>query len=528
MADEEFILTDDPEAIDDLAMLEEANTRLMEQDGGLSVFLEEAWKIIEPSPTATFKGNWHVDAICEFLEAITRGDITNGLITMPPRHLKSIIAVVMWPCWEWGPMKMAYTRWIFSSYAQSLSMRDSQKRRRIMAHPWFKDRWGDIFTIGGDIYATDSVVKYENSESGFHLATSVKGSNTGEGGDRIICDDAHNVKEVHSDTVRQSTVDWWFEVMSTRRNDPKASARLAIMQRSHEMDLAGGIVQRGGVVHLNLPAIYEGVPCVIHLPGKVYEEEEPPFFEDPRSQKGELLHEERFGPVELESLKIDLGAYAFAGQFQQQPSPSEGGIVKKKWWRYHVPQGHELAGTRDNFGHLIVECPLQHAFHLRLHSWDMAYKDHDDTDYVVGTAWGRYMADSYLLEMSRKQMGFVDSKRAVLRLLGTHPAERVLVEAKANGPAIVDELCRTVPGMMESEPEGSKASRLQTSSVRVEAGNYYLPHPSTCAWTNDFIHEIAIFPNGANDDQADSFTQADRWLYIEVDFDGDNFGSPDI
>jgi len=159
-----------------------------------------------------------------------------------------------------------------------------------------------------------------NQEIANGLLSRWRGAATGEGGDRIVCDDPNNVNEVESDGVRKSTNDWFDVVMSTRVNDPKTTAKVVVMQRCHEQDLSGHLLERGGWEHLCLPAEYEGSRHVTSI-----------GWSDPRKEHAELLWPERFGPMEMEDLKRSLGSYAAAGQLQQRPSPAEGGMIKRHW-----------------------------------------------------------------------------------------------------------------------------------------------------------------------------------------------------
>lgn len=154
---------------------------------------------------------------------------------------------------------------------------------------------------------------------------------TGEGGDRIVCDDPHNVQEAESDSIRKMTLDWWDVVMSTRMNDPRSAAKVVVIERCHQQDLSGHLIEQGRWEHLCLPAECEGTKCVTSI-----------RWSDPRTEHGELLWPERFGPPEIESLKISLGSYAAAGQLQQRPSPAGGGLLKRHWWRYWQPRGANL------------------------------------------------------------------------------------------------------------------------------------------------------------------------------------------
>jgi hypothetical protein len=307
-------------------------------------FVRLAWHVVEPS--TSFMDGWHIDAITDHLQAITRGEIRNLLINVPPRHMKSLLVSVFWPCWEW--LRCPQRRWLFSSYAASLSIRDSVKCRRLIESPWYQANWGDRFALTGD---QNAKARFENDRTGYRLSTSVGGAATGEGGDRIICDDPHNVHEAESDAVRKATLDWWDVVMSTRLNNPKTAAKVIVMQRCHQLDLSGHLLEQGGWEHLCLPAEHEGTVFESSI-----------GWTDPREQVGELLWPERFGIPEIADLKRSLGSYAAAGQLQQRPSPAEGGILKRHWWRYWEPVRSGAVGATllpQRFDEVVISVPHQ-------------------------------------------------------------------------------------------------------------------------------------------------------------------------
>jgi predicted phage terminase large subunit-like protein len=441
--------------------------KLAEQS--LPEFIRQAWHVVEPSTKYT--PGWHLDAISEHLEAVSKGQIRNLLINMPPRHMKSLEVAVFWPCWEW--IRKPETRWLFASYAGSLSIRDSVKCRRLLQSPWYQRNWGDRYKLTGDQNAKE---RYENDKTGYRLATSVGGTATGEGGDRIVVDDPHNVKEAESETIRQAAVDWFWESMSTRLNDPRTGARVVVMQRVHAEDLSGSILERGGFEHLCLPAEYEPTSRRTSI-----------GWADPRTVPGQLIWPERFGDQELSELKRSLGSYAAAGQLQQRPSPAEGGLFKRDWWKFYR------------------EAPKK--FDELIQSWDCTFKDLDESDYVVGTVWGRIGADKYLLDLVRARMGISATMQSIRTLSVKWPkAVAKLIEDKANGTAVIELLRHEIEGLIPVNPEGGKMVRAQAVSPQVEAGNVYLPE--NAPWVHDFIEECAAFDKGAHDDQVDSMTQA--------------------
>jgi predicted phage terminase large subunit-like protein len=334
------------------------------------------------------------------------------------------------------------------------------------------------------------------------MASSVGGAVTGEGGDRIVCDDPHNVQEAESDAVRRSTIEWWDIVMSTRLNDPKTSAKVVVMQRCHEQDLSGHLLAQGGWDHLSLPAEYEGTPCVTTV-----------GWSDPRSEQDELLWPERFGRDEIDDLKRSLGSYGAAGQLQQRPSPAGGGVFKRHWWRYWRPEHLELPPVvvRMPDGELrsIPAVPLPTEFDTIVQSWDLAFKDLATSDYVVGQVWGAVRADRFLLDQRRDHMDMPKTLQAIRALSERWPeAWTKLIEDKANGPAVVAALRHEIAGLIAVNPDGGKVARAQAVSPQCESGNVYLPHPTIAPWVDGLIDESAGFPNAAHDDQVDSLSQA--------------------
>lgn len=434
----------------------------------LAQYIREAWHVIEPG--TLYVHGWHIDALADHLEALTRGEIRNLLITMPPRHAKSICVAVMWPTWTWtiAPEK----RFLFAAYAQGLSTRDSVKCRRIIESPWYRRRWGHMFTLTSDM---NLKMRFENSRMGYRLATSVGGSNTGEGGDFLGVDDAHNIKEVSSKLKRTAVIDWWDQVMSTRGNDPKTVGKVVVAQRCHHQDLPGHILSQGGWTHLNLPAEYEGASTPTSI-----------GWVDPRKDDGELLWPERFGPVEVAQLKKDLGSYAAAGQLQQRPSPLEGGMVKRHWWQWY----HEAP---------VCEEYIQ--------SWDCSFKDTKTSSYVVGQVWGRKGADFYLLDQDREHLDFTATLRAIRSLSQKWPqATAKYIEDKANGTAIINTLCHKIVGIIPVNPTDSKEARFASVTPVIESGNVYLKQGAP--WSDDLVEEAAAFPDAPFDDICDATSQA--------------------
>ncbi len=422
--------------------------------------------------------------------------------------MKSLLTSVFWPMWVWTskPEK----RWLFSAYSETLAIRDSLKCRRIIQSRWYQENWGDVFQLTGD---QNQKTRFENDKTGFRLAAGVGGLGTGEGGDVVVVDDPLKSADAHSQAARENVILWWDETMSTRGNDPTKSARVIIMQRLHEQDLTGHILDKMKAdaeavqyEHLCLPAEYVPSHRVTSIGWK-----------DPRTESGELLWPERVPIQALNRLKKDLGSYGTAGQLQQQPAPAEGGIFKRHWWCFWVPKGMKLPAVTlqlvdgTYFEHPQVELPDN--FDQVLQSWDMSFKDTKQSDFVAGQVWGKVGADRFLLDQVLDRMDFVKTIAAVKRMTVKWPdATLKLVEDKANGPAVISELRSKITGLVAVEPEGGKEARAFAVSPTIESKNVYLPHPLIAPWVDELINRAASFPKTAHDDDIDAMTQAlRRW-----------------
>ncbi len=291
---------------------------------------------------------------------VRRREIRRLIINVPPRHMKSLLVTVMFPTWVWS--QDPHTRFICSSYADSLSIKHSLDRRTLVSSPWYQNLWGDRVSLADDANLKSEFV---NDARGHMIATSTGGSITGKGADFIIVDDPHNPTMMLSETERTTALRHFDITLSTRLDQPKKGCIVVIMQRLHEDDLTGHLISGGGWDQLVLPAEAE-----------VEETRNFPLSKRVHMRKpGELLWDERFDQKVLDHAKIRLGSYAYAGQYQQRPSPLEGGILKRSWWRrYDVPPSK---------------------FEQVIQSWDLAFKETKTSDFVVGQVWGKLGANKY-------------------------------------------------------------------------------------------------------------------------------------
>jgi predicted phage terminase large subunit-like protein len=448
-------------------------------------YIEQAWPTIEPS--VPFLSNWHIDCLVEHLEAVTANEITRLLINVPPRHMKSNLVSVLWPTWEW--IQRPGGRWIFASHAESLAIKHSLDRRTVLQSAWFQTRWGDIVQLASD---QNEKREFLNTRRGHMIATSIGGSILGKGGNRIVVDDPHNPVPIDSDTQREAVLAFFSRTLSTRLDNKTTDAIVVVMQRLHERDLAALCLELG-FTHVCLPAEAEAPTTVVF----------PRSGREVTRETGDVLWPEREGAVVLAQQRQLLGSAAYAGQYQQRPAPAGGAIFRREWFRYYD------------------ELPLQ----LEIaQSWDMAFKDKADNDYVVGLVAGRRGADIYVIDRMKGQWSFSESCRQVEALSRRYPATtRILIEDAANGPAIIDFLRHRIASITAVQPEGGKIARAQAAQPRVEAGNVYLPNPRWHGWlspdrdwVDDFLYQVTVFPHGAHDDDVDAFTQlVVRWQQPE-------------
>lgn len=445
-------------------------------------FVRQAWHVVEPA--TEYHHNWHIDALCDHLEATLDGRIRNLLITMPPRAMKSLTISVFFPAWAW--ITRPELRFLYASYAQALSTEHSQLTRMVIESDWYQARWGDRFRLADD---DNLKTRFSNTHRGQRIATSVGASVTGFGGDVVIADDPHNVQQAESDAVRQSAVDWWNRAMSTRLNNPATGVRIVVMQRVHEADVAGAVKETGRYDHLNLPMEYEPDAANVTAIG----------WRDPRTVDGELLWPSHMDAAFVADKKLDLGSYAYAGQYQQRPAPVEGGILKAHWFgRYIAPQTH---------------------YYSMIQAWDTAFKTTDGADTSACVTIGVGGQGMDVLDVFAAKMEFPDLERAVQtqHMVWSHRYPglpfSVLIEDKASGQSLVQSAKRwagsTINVIPVPVPAGmDKVRRVHEISPVVEAGRVRVP--VNAPWLDDAMHEWTTFPMARHDDRTDALAIAIR------------------
>lgn len=488
-------------------MLDLLKREQLRRSAGASLyeFVKQSWHVVEPG--IPFIPSWHIEEICEHLEAVSSGEIHRLLINIPPRHSKSTIVSVMWPAWEW--IARPEEKFLCASYSGNLSTRDNLKTRRLIQSPWYQERWGHLFAFSGDQNAKQ---RFENDKTGYRLATSVGGTATGEGGSRLILDDPHGAQAAQSDAVRGSDLEWFDVVWSTRLNNPKTDAMVTVMQRLHESDISGHILNDiGGWEHICIPAEWDGKTRRTVL-GQY----------DPRKQKGELICPERFGPEEITRLKQLLGTYGSSGQLQQDPVPSGGGILKTEHFKLW-PHAQPLP-----------------PFEYILQSYDCAFTEKTRGDPTACSVWGVFtlkgVRQAMLLDAWDEHLGYPQLRKKVIdewnAEYGGGPTtqnpyarakrpDRVLVEAKASGQSLLQDLrLANVPAVGYNPGNADKVSRAHQAAPTLELGILWVPESQKnpgqpVSWASPFITQLKKFPVAEHDDYVDTFTQTIIFLKNE-------------
>lgn len=452
----------------------------------LAQFIKLAWEVIEPAQK--YVHGWHIDAVCEHLEAITNNQINRLLINIPPGTMKSLLSNVFWPAWEWGPMGLPATRVVAASHEQGLAIRDCLKMRRLITSEWFQDRWPVDLT--GD---QNAKTHFENKDTGFRLACPV-GSMTGRRGDRVIWDDPHSVEASISDQHRNTALRVFDETLTTRLNNPDSSAIIIIMQRLHEDDVSGHILDKDlGYEHLMLPMEFESDRQCITSIG----------FVDPRSEEGELLFEERFPREVVERDKKVMGEYAAAGQFQQSPAPRGGGMFPVE----------EFVIIPSIDRSLIAES---------VRYWDKAGSKQKGTQaskkpHTAGVLMHRLKDGRFVVEdVQRGQWEALEREKKIKTVAQFDSSDtNVWIEQEpgSGGKESAQATIRNLAGFkIRSEcPTGDKELRADPYAVQVQGGNVFLVKGD---WNKSFKSEHEVFPSGKVKDQVDAAAGAFNKLAI--------------
>jgi predicted phage terminase large subunit-like protein len=451
---------------------------ILKQD--LTSFIERSF--LELNPAATFSSNWHLQVLAAKLELCRQGKLRRLIVNLPPRSLKSHSVSVAFVAWMLGHDPAAQI--ICASYEQDLADKHARDCRTLMSSSFYQS----LFTRTRLSPDKQSVNEFNTTRQGFRMSTSVGGVLTGRGADLIILDDPLKPDDALSETRRKGVNDWFDNTLLSRLNDKEHGVIIIVMQRVHQDDLVGHVLEQGGWEVLSFPAIAEVDESFV--------------IEDVFGRRSfqrrtdEALHPDRESLETLAKIRNTIGEYNFSSQFQQRPIPLGGAIVKLDWLRRYLP-GDEPAD-----------------FTYVLQSWDTANKAGEINDYSVCTTWGVYQRRYfYLLNVYRHRLEFPELLRAVKEHAARYDPRHILIEDKASGTQLIQAL--KAEGMYRvtpyAPPPGTdKLMRLFSQTAEFEAGHVLLP--SDAPWLAEYVSELLAFPGAHHDDQVDSTTQALEYM----------------
>ena len=438
------------------------------------------------NPGTPLSQGWYLKAMSHALMEVANGDNLRLQITVPPRHLKSIMTTVAFPAWLLGHRPQ--TRIICASYGQELSASLSRNFRKVIQSEWYRE----VFPTTAASIVRDTENDLHTRQGGYRFATAVGGTVTGIGADLIIIDDLMKAQDALFPEARGRAHRFVDETLLTRLDDKRTGAVIAIQQRLHEDDVSAHLIATGGYRHLDLPAIAIRDE-IIPLPGG----------RKHVRRIGDVLNPAREPQDVLERLRSEMGTRAFEAQYQQNPTPLEGDYL-----RWEKVQFYEEAPSRMGLNQVV-------------HSWDVASSIDPQADYSVGTVWGHDGTSWLLLDVIRQRLLYPDLLARVRAERNRWKADAILVEDSSVGPALLAELTRDMRGTGDPLHHSvgcirykitarmPKAERFYASVDRLYSGFAKLPRQAP--WLEDLRREMQTFPAARNDDQVDSVSQFLNW-----------------
>jgi predicted phage terminase large subunit-like protein len=476
--------------------------------------------LLTVNPGGRYSHNWHIAAIAEYLAAAARGEITRLVINLPPRMLKSTIVSVAWPAWLLG--QNPRQRLMVASYAQTLATKHSTDCRLVMQSDWYRR----IFPNTRLSDEQNEKDRFATTQRGQRLAVSVGGAAVGEGGNILIVDDPLNPLQSTHGNQRDAANAWFDHTFASRLDDKKTGCIIVVMQRLHRQDLSGYLLEKGGWEHLCLPAIAPTSTTI-----------ERGNFRYTRSE-GEAFHAGREDIALLKRTQQEMGSANFAAQYQQAPQKISGAVVKPVWFaRFEMgelrdgsatgkpsPLQGGLGGGRGADGELANAPPpslprkggatervLRSCDHRIIQSWDTAMKTGQGRDASACATFLERDGVHYLIDMLAAQMEYPELKRAVVAQAERFAPEVILIEDKASGQSLLQDLrVETNLPLLAQIPDADKLSRLLRVTPMMEAGKVALP--KFAPWLAALEEELFGFPDARHDDQVDAISQYLNWL----------------
>jgi predicted phage terminase large subunit-like protein len=433
---------------------------------------------LELNAQTEFKPNWHIEALAAKLEDVRAGRCKRLIVNIPPRHLKSHAVSIAFPAWVLGhhPAKQILS----VTYAQEFSETLARNSRNLMQSAFYQGLFDTRISRG-----REAISDFETTNGGFRFATSIGGVLTGRGADIIVIDEPLKADDALSEARRRSVNEWYDNTLRSRLNSQEHGAIIIVMQRLHADDLVAHVRRHETWDVLSFPAIAEQ--------DETYEFPTPYGRKRVGRKTGEILHPARLPTTALEDLRQGMTEYNFAAHYQQDPQPASGNIVKREWLKFYGPKDKP-----EKFDQIIQ-------------SWDTANKDTELSDYSVCTTWGWKDRKLYLLNVYRRKLDFPNLKKAVRELAELHKANVVLIEDKASGTSLIQELRAEHFSRVQAAPniDGDKIMRLRAQTAKLE-GEFVL-FPKEAPWLHAYLSELLAFPNSRYDDQVDSTVFALAW-----------------
>jgi predicted phage terminase large subunit-like protein len=438
---------------------------------------------LELNPQSAFEPNWHLEVLIAKLEEVRNGTCKRLAINIPPRHLKSHVASIAFVAWLLGhdPAKQI----LAISYAQDLSDKLARDCRALMTSPFYQSLFDTRLSPD-----RNAVAEFETTQGGYRLSTSVGGVVTGRGADVIVVDDPMKADDALSEIRRQTVNAWYDNTLRSRLNRQEQGAIVVIMQRLHADDLVAHLQETETWDVVSFPAIAEK--------DEHYDLTTPYGRRLIHRRTGEILHPALLSASTLESLRRSMTEYNFAAQYQQDPQPPSGLIVRREWLKFYSEKEKP-----DSFDQIVQ-------------SWDTASKVTELSDYSVCTTWGVKGQHMYLLDVFRRKLEFPELKRMVRELATLWHADVVLVEDKSSGTQLIQELRADGFSRVRAAPTNNddKVMRLRAQTAKIE-GHFAL-FPEKAHWLDAYLLELTTFPNSKHDDQVDSTVNALAWSTLEV------------
>jgi predicted phage terminase large subunit-like protein len=434
----------------------------------LALFVQRAFETVVPGELLHL--NWHLHAIAHVLQQVMDGRIKRLIITIPPRSLKSITASVAFPAYLLGhdPSKKI----ICVSYSRELAAKHANDCRALMNSDFYRR----LFPATKISPTKDTEQESLTTMRGGRFSTSTGGTLTGRGGNIILIDDPMNPQQAASEVERKNVIRYFRSTLLSRLNSKTDDAIVVIMQRLHQDDLVGTLLEEGGWVHLNIPAIAEENQRVAVGQGKFH-----------WRRAGSVIDPLREPKRALDALKVQMGALEFSAQYQQCPIPFEGNLIKREWFRYY--DGLPEAQPGDKF----------------MVSFDTAIKTSGQSDFTVGTVWLVRKQACYLLDVIRGRYDYPTLKAVVLKTRNRWRGVELLIEDKGSGSSLIQDLRREGISVIAIVPKLEKQQRLASASTLIEGGMVHFP--AKAPWLDGLEAELLGFPNARYDDQADSVSQ---------------------